>query len=154
MPVAHALPGVGKNLQDHFLARVVAEVTGIPTANEKSRGLPFVGEIMRYVDGPIAPVDCVSRSPQKECEFHGECHFFGFWGRMRQAISDVVDRTTFADLVARWEDDLGQVVPGRGRAMREGMGARRRPRSGSRADRKSTRLNSSHSSPSRMPSSA
>jgi Rrf2 family protein len=58
-----------------------------------------VGEIMRYVDGPIAPVDCVSRSRPRECEFHGECHFFGFWGRMRQAISDVVDRTTFADLI-------------------------------------------------------
>ena len=45
----HALPGVGKNLQDHFLARVTAEVTGIATANEKSRGMPFVGEVMRYV---------------------------------------------------------------------------------------------------------
>ena len=58
-----------------------------------------VGEIMRYVDGPIAPVDCVSQSRPKECEFHGECHFFGFWGRVRQAISDVVDCTTFADLL-------------------------------------------------------
>lgn len=58
-----------------------------------------VGEIMRYVDGPIAPVDCVSQSRPKECEFHGECHFFGFWGRVRQAISNVVDRTTFADLI-------------------------------------------------------
>ena len=47
--VRHALPGVGKNLQDHFLARVTAEVTGIPTLNEKSRGLPFAGEIMRYL---------------------------------------------------------------------------------------------------------
>jgi Rrf2 family protein len=58
-----------------------------------------VGEIMRYVDGPIAPVDCVSQSRPKECEFHGECHFFGFWGRVRQAISSVVDQTTFADLI-------------------------------------------------------
>jgi len=58
-----------------------------------------VGEIMRYVDGPIAPVDCVSQSRPKECEFHGECNFLGFWGRVRQAISDIVDRTTFADLV-------------------------------------------------------
>ncbi len=47
--VNHALPGVGKNLQDHFLARVTAEVKDIPTANEKSRGMPFVGEVMRYV---------------------------------------------------------------------------------------------------------
>ncbi len=58
-----------------------------------------VGEIMRFVDGPIAPVDCVSQSRPKECAFHGECHFFGFWGRVRQAISNVVDRTTFADLI-------------------------------------------------------
>ncbi len=30
VPVAHALPGVGKNLQDHFLARVTAEVQRHP----------------------------------------------------------------------------------------------------------------------------
>ena len=47
--VAHALPGVGRNLQDHFLARVTCEVQGIPTLNEKSRGLPFAAEVMRYV---------------------------------------------------------------------------------------------------------
>jgi len=47
--VHHALPGVGKNLQDHFLARVTCEVSGIPTLNEKSRGLPFAGEILRYL---------------------------------------------------------------------------------------------------------
>jgi len=47
--VNHALPGVGKNLQDHYLARVTAEVAGIGTANEKSRGMPYLGELMRYV---------------------------------------------------------------------------------------------------------
>jgi Rrf2 family protein len=63
-----------------------------------------VGQVMRFVDGPIAPVDCVSQSRPKECEFHGECHFFGFWGRVRQAISDVVDKTTFADLLKENQD--------------------------------------------------
>jgi len=63
-----------------------------------------VGEIMRFIDGPIAPVDCVSVSRPKECEFHGACSFFGFWGRVRQAISDVVDRTTFADLLKENRD--------------------------------------------------
>ncbi|MGH7064803.1 MAG: GMC family oxidoreductase, partial [Stellaceae bacterium] len=47
--VNHALPGVGKNLQDHYIARVTAAVTGIRTMNEKSRGLPFAGEILRYL---------------------------------------------------------------------------------------------------------
>jgi Rrf2 family cysteine metabolism transcriptional repressor len=63
-----------------------------------------VGQVMRFVDGPIAPVDCVSQSRPKECEFHGECHFFGFWGRVRQAMSDVVDKTTFADLLKENHD--------------------------------------------------
>ena len=44
-------------------------------------------------------VDCVSVSSPKECEYPGHCPFFGFWGRVRQAISDVVDQTTFADLI-------------------------------------------------------
>jgi Rrf2 family transcriptional regulator, cysteine metabolism repressor len=65
-----------------------------------------VGQVMRFVDGPIAPVDCVSQSRPKECEFHGECHFFGFWGRVRQAISDVVDKTTFADLLKENHDRI------------------------------------------------
>jgi Rrf2 family cysteine metabolism transcriptional repressor len=58
-----------------------------------------VGEIIRFIDGPIAPVDCVSVSRPKECEYPGHCPFFDFWGRVRQAISDVVDQTTFADLI-------------------------------------------------------
>jgi len=69
----------------YLLARAAASIT--------------VGEVMRYVDGPIAPVDCVSQMQPGECQFHGDCDFFGFWGRVRQAVSDVVDRTTFADLV-------------------------------------------------------
>ncbi len=58
-----------------------------------------VGAVMRFVDGPIAPVDCVSVSRPKACEFDGACPFFAFWGRVREAISSVVDHTTFADLV-------------------------------------------------------
>ena len=58
-----------------------------------------VGEVIRFIDGPVAPVECVSLSCPKECEFPGHCPFFGFWGRVRQAISDVVDQTTFADLI-------------------------------------------------------
>jgi len=49
VPVHHALPGVGKNLQDHFLARVTCYVTGAKTLNEASRGLPFAGEVLRYL---------------------------------------------------------------------------------------------------------
>ncbi len=43
-----------------------------------------VGEIMRFIDGPIAPVNCVSQSRPKVCEFPGGCEFMPFWGRLRQ----------------------------------------------------------------------
>ena len=49
IPVLHSLPGVGKNFQDHYIARVACSVIGAKTLNEKARGLPFASEIMRYV---------------------------------------------------------------------------------------------------------
>ena len=47
MPVVHALPGVGTNMQDHYTARISYPVVGAQTANERSRGLPLAGEVMR-----------------------------------------------------------------------------------------------------------
>jgi len=48
VPVVHDLKGVGKNMQDHFQARVAYSVVGASTANEKSRGLPLVAEVIRW----------------------------------------------------------------------------------------------------------
>jgi choline dehydrogenase len=49
VPLVHELRGVGKNMQDHFQARVSYPVVGAQTANEKSRGLPLMGEIIRWL---------------------------------------------------------------------------------------------------------
>jgi choline dehydrogenase len=49
VPVVHELRGVGKNMQDHYQARVSYPVVGASTANEKSRGLPLAGEIVRWL---------------------------------------------------------------------------------------------------------
>ncbi len=49
VPVVHGLPGVGANMQDHYVVRVTYPIHGMPTANERSRGLPLVGEVLRYV---------------------------------------------------------------------------------------------------------
>ncbi|HEV8678342.1 MAG TPA: GMC family oxidoreductase N-terminal domain-containing protein [Stellaceae bacterium] len=49
VPVVHALPGVGRNMQDHYTARVSYPVVGAQTANERSRGLPLAGEVMRWL---------------------------------------------------------------------------------------------------------
>ena len=44
----HELKGVGKNFQDHFIVRVQADVQNIATLNERSRGIRFAGELMKY----------------------------------------------------------------------------------------------------------
>jgi choline dehydrogenase len=49
VPLSHALPGVGKNLQDHYLARVSCAVTGARSLNESSRGLLLAGQVARYL---------------------------------------------------------------------------------------------------------
>jgi choline dehydrogenase len=49
IPVHHPLPGVGQNLQDHYIARISYPVSGTPTVNERSRGVALAGEILRYL---------------------------------------------------------------------------------------------------------
>ena len=46
--IKHDLKGVGKNFQDHFIVRVQADVQNIATLNERSRGIRFAGELMKY----------------------------------------------------------------------------------------------------------
>ena len=41
--------GVARNMQDHYGARVSYPVVGAQTANERSRGLPLAGEVMRWL---------------------------------------------------------------------------------------------------------
>ena len=47
--VTHVLRGVGRNLQDHYLARMSCEIQGAPSLNQMSRGLGLVQQVLRYV---------------------------------------------------------------------------------------------------------
>ena len=49
IPVVHELPGVGQNLQDHYIARMSYPVKGARTVNERSRGAPLAAEVLRYL---------------------------------------------------------------------------------------------------------
>jgi choline dehydrogenase len=46
--VCHALPGVGRNLRDHIIARISVRAKGIRTINERAHGLPLALEIAKY----------------------------------------------------------------------------------------------------------
>ena len=49
--VEHHLPGVGKNLSDHFSVRLVARAKQVRTMNEMARGLGLVAQVARWLIG-------------------------------------------------------------------------------------------------------
>jgi Rrf2 family protein len=65
-----------------------------------------LGSIIRILEGPLAPLPCASETAFKACE---ECVDVANCGtriimrRVRDAISDVLDRTTLADLLKQVE---------------------------------------------------
>lgn len=48
IPVKHELPGVGENLQDHFVVRMRWRIKNAVTMNERVRGLRALGEGINY----------------------------------------------------------------------------------------------------------
>ena len=58
-----------------------------------------VGDVIRFVDGPLAPVKCLGEQGDKTCLLLGRCAFMGLWERAMQAASEVYDLTSLQDLV-------------------------------------------------------
>jgi Rrf2 family protein len=58
-----------------------------------------VGEVIRALEGPIAPVACVDEQNPEECERSSFCATRMVWAKVRDSISGVLDSFTLADLV-------------------------------------------------------
>lgn len=65
-----------------------------------SPGVLTVGEVMRLVDGSNSPVKCIDLDGEIDCPLQDRCAFGGMWQRARDAVSEIYDNTTFADLIA------------------------------------------------------
>ncbi len=60
-----------------------------------------VGQIIRFVQGPIGPVECINEQPPPKCPLYGSCAFYSLWEEAHNALSNIYDNTTFEDLLAR-----------------------------------------------------
>jgi len=58
-----------------------------------------VGELIRFVEGPLGPVACLGGGAEGQCELQGSCVFISMWKRAQKAISKVYYGTTIQDLV-------------------------------------------------------
>ncbi len=67
-----------------------------------------VGEIIRALEGPIAPVDCVSEHNPKTCKRQDICITRPLWTKLRDAMNGVLDSYTLAEL-AREASEINEV---------------------------------------------
>ncbi len=58
-----------------------------------------VGEVIRFMDGPISPVDCRPEHPGHNCPLRDGCVFRGLWDDARAALERVYDTRSLWDLV-------------------------------------------------------
>jgi Rrf2 family cysteine metabolism transcriptional repressor len=59
-----------------------------------------VGDILRALEGPIAPVQCVSEVRQADrCEREEVCLTRHVWEKVRDSIVTALDSTTLSDLI-------------------------------------------------------
>ncbi len=62
-----------------------------------------IGQVIRMIDGPLAPLACASRTayqPCKDCREVKTCAIRLMMTRVRDAMSEVLDHVSVADLVA------------------------------------------------------
>jgi len=82
----HSKMGVGGG---YYLARPAGEIT--------------LGQIFRVLDGPVAPIKCVSQMAYESCGCPDEetCGLRLVMSDVRNAISDILDHTSLANVAQR-----------------------------------------------------
>jgi len=82
----HSKMGVGGG---YYLAKPAKEIT--------------LGQIFRTLDGPVAPIKCVSQMAYEPCGCPDEqtCGLRLVMGDVRNAIADILDNTSLADVTKR-----------------------------------------------------
>src|ERR1700674_3802019 len=95
-----------------------------------------IGQGIRTIDGPLAPMACASRTayqPCRDCSDVKACSVRLMMTKVRDAISDVLDRVTLADMIARGgRRKMAMIKPVRksralGKVSGTGKGSRKSP---------------------------
>ena len=64
----------------------------------KNPGDITMGEVVRYFDGIIAPIDCVSVTGYKRCSQEPVCRFRRVFFEARNYVAGLMERATLADV--------------------------------------------------------
>lgn len=75
----------------YYLAKAPSEIT--------------VAEVIRVMDGPLAPIDCVSVMAHEPCPMEETCGLRWLWKEVRDSVAAILERTSFEDLVRKNRHD-------------------------------------------------
>ena len=68
----------------------------------RSPELVRVGEVYRVMEGPVAPMECVSEDESEQtCPLIEGCETRPVWLKMRDVLVDTIDSITLADLISQ-----------------------------------------------------
>jgi Rrf2 family protein len=113
---AHQVSGISaeENIPRKFLEAIMSDLRRaglVDSARGKTGGyrlarpadLITFGEVIRLTDGPLALVPCVSRNFYKRCDDctdEAACTLRRVMARVRNEVSEILDRTTLADALS------------------------------------------------------
>jgi Rrf2 family protein len=60
-----------------------------------------VAEVIRVMDGPLAPIDCVSVTSHEICPHEDHCGLKWLWKEVRDSVAQILERTTFEELAEK-----------------------------------------------------
>lgn len=103
-----------QNLSEHYLEQLIAVLrkAGLVKSVRGAQGgytlarEPHqikIGEIIRVLEGPIAPVECVNEEDPECCLRADYCVTRNLWEKVKASIEEVLDNTTLEDLVREAE---------------------------------------------------
>ncbi|KJS83906.1 MAG: Rrf2 family transcriptional regulator [Peptococcaceae bacterium BICA1-8] len=98
------------NISEHYLEQLIAVlrkaglVKSVRGAQggyilNKSPETITVGDIIRVLEGPIAPVDCVNEDEPEHCENADFCITRNIWAKVRDSVAQVLDSITLKDML-------------------------------------------------------
>jgi len=68
-----------------------------------------LGEVIRFIDGPIEPIGCVG-AKYSGCADTYSCVFRKVWSQVAQATSAIVDHITFEDLASQTTQSKQELI--------------------------------------------
>lgn len=100
-----------QDLSEHYLEQLIAGLrkAGLVKSVRGAQGGYIlarepeeikVGDIIRVLEGPIAPVDCVNDEDPDKCSKSDYCITKNIWEKVKVSIEDVIDSITLADMCA------------------------------------------------------